>query len=242
MNGKNIVVVLFATIVTGGLAAAATCEPAAQYQVRDMNFDRIPLGQALAQAVEGTPLGIDMESHTPLKIGARHVSGPLDVVLNKMAGFAHVMWSQSGCIVHVRLDPSDTRGSVTTPALAKPAPSTHTSLAQTNPPHQNTNALHVSDALPQHVRIRLWQVTAGASLNQTIAAWAAKAGWTPYWELPKDKVYTVSSDATFTGNFRAAVMGLVAALNARGVWLHAHFSGGNRVLEIWGTSMPQVGE
>ncbi|MDA8093655.1 MAG: TcpQ domain-containing protein [Betaproteobacteria bacterium] len=246
MDTKKIfaLIVAFTLGVAIPMAHAAPCDPAAQYRVSDMNFDRIPLNQALAQAVEGTPLGIDVEGYTSFKMGAHHVTGPLDVVLNKMASFAHFTWTQAGCIVHVRLSQANTQPqAATSPA---PLPSSQATSAAANAeedaptrPKKTAPRAPMPSAPVQRVRIRLWQVHAGSTLSQTIDAWATAADWTPYWELPKNKVYTLSNDATFTGDFHAAVLGLVAALNARGVWLRAHFSGGNRVLEISGTAMPQ---
>ena len=102
MNRKIGLVALMIGVAFPLSVRSAECNKLAQYSVEKTNFSKLPLELAVGKLLKGTPLKVRMAGMTGLSISANDVSGPLDVVLSKMAEGTGFSYSQENCVVLVR--------------------------------------------------------------------------------------------------------------------------------------------
>lgn len=96
--------VLQAAFLAAGLAAApvmatdakSACDDLASYTVSQLAFDDMPVADAFASTVAGTPFKV-VGSGSSARIAASNVSGPIPAVLNRLARAGGVSWKQTGC-------------------------------------------------------------------------------------------------------------------------------------------------
>lgn len=75
-----------------------------------------------------------------------------------------------------------------------------------------------------------WVLPAGAEIHTVLADWAAKAGWTFKWGLPK--TWVIPAQASFDGSFETAIANVVEALYQQGKPVRLMLWEGNKYAEV----------
>lgn len=95
---------LFALALTAfaGEPGQGECGKIGQFQVEKTSFFKLPLESAIGKLLRNTPIKVKVENGAGMTLGAEDVSGPLDVVLAKLAESSGFTYSQEGCELLVR--------------------------------------------------------------------------------------------------------------------------------------------
>lgn len=83
-------------------AVQAECGKVGLYQVEKTSFSKLPLESAIGKLLRITPIKVKVENGTGMVLSAEDVSGPLDVVLAKLAESSGFSYSQEGCTLLVK--------------------------------------------------------------------------------------------------------------------------------------------
>lgn len=89
---------------------------------------------------------------------------------------------------------------------------------------------------PRGEVVRTWHVTAGHTVNDILADWAEKSGWTVAFKT--NQVYEIEASADFQGDFVSASSALLKSVHAEPRF-KAVFHSGNKVLVV-GNTFQQV--
>ncbi len=77
-----------------------------------------------------------------------------------------------------------------------------------------------------------WTMRKGKLVGRELERWAAKAGWTLVWQLPRDIV--IPADSSWTGSFKTAATAVITTLRSNGALIHGKFYDGNNTLVVAG--------
>lgn len=207
---------LFALLAVAGHVSAAELP---QYQVGPFNFNKTSVQTALKTVFEGTGIEVDAVKAGVAQVTAKGLTGPLNLVMDKIAKSGDFEYSYDGKHLTV---------------ISK-------SVAQTAMPATMSRDLgaYQEESKPAYVpapvqaiapRVYYELSVEDADVSVSLQRWAKSAGWQVIWEVPVK--FPVLTNTRFEGSFEDAVAQVVEGLKESDTPIRAKFYEGNRVLRI----------
>lgn len=186
-----------------GAPAYAACPPLANYSVSNVNADNVLLQEAVDAIFDSTAWhGTVVAEDNAVRVTLRDVSGPLDLVLDKLVKQAR---DASGTTITMRRDGNTCQVKLDVVALA-PAPVSVPNLQLAGPAmpviadSQLATASATADHPPATASVHGIPVTlprevarleSGKFLSAALAAYAEQEGWKVRWLIPNDYMLDV---------------------------------------------------